>query len=142
MKWFSIQEMCYSQTAIKYGINNQPNKEEEHNIICLVDNILDPLRELYGKPIIVNSGFRCSELNKLVGGSQTSQHKKGLAADIRPVNKEDMKLLFELAKTLDFDQLLDEYNLSWIHISWSEKPRHQILKAKKVGGRTVYEKRN
>ena len=129
MKYFTIKELCKSSTAIQKGINNTPNSEIVNNLKQLVDCILDPLRERYGKPITVNSGYRCSALNKAVGGSKTSQHIKGLAADITAGSSKENKILFQLAQELNlpFDQLIDEKNFSWVHISFSSKPRKQIL---------------
>ena len=132
MKHFTIKELTKSDTAIRRGIKNLPNKQEEQNLIALVDNILDPLREAYGKPIIVTSGFRCEELNRLIGGSKTSQHRTGQAADIRTIvdTPEENKKLYDLIIKLNlpFDQLIDEYNFDWVHVSFSEKNRKQILK--------------
>lgn len=129
MKYFTIKELCKSSTATSKGIDNSPNSEIVNNLEQLVDNILDPLREKYGKPIKVNSGYRCPELNKAVGGSKTSQHMSGLAADITVGSPQNNKILFNLIKDLDlpFDQLIDEKKLSWIHISYSKKPRKQVL---------------
>lgn len=95
----------------------------------LVKHILDPLRERYGKPIHVNSGYRSPALNKAVGGSKTSQHMTGLAADITAGSAVKNKILFSLVQELDlpFDQLIDEKNFRWIHVSFSSKPRKQIL---------------
>lgn len=129
MKYFTIKELCKSTTATQLGIDNSPNPEIVNNLEQLVDNILDPLRKEYGKSIIVNSGYRCDALNKAVGGSKTSQHRYGLAADITGKSKSENKKLFNLAQSLDlpFDQLINESNYSWIHISYSKKPRKQIL---------------
>lgn len=129
MKYFTIKELCKSTTAISKNIDNSPNSEITKNLEQLVDNILDPLREKYGKPIKVNSGYRCEALNKAVGGSKTSQHRYGQAADITGGSKSENKKLFELAQELKlpFDQLIDESNFSWVHISYSNKPRKQIL---------------
>ena len=129
MKYFTIKELCKSSTATQKGIDNSPNSEIVSNLEQLVDNILDPLREAYGKPIKVNSGYRCEALNKAVGGSKTSYHKTGLAADITGGSKTENKKIFELAQKLklSFDQLIDENNFSWIHISFSKKPRKQVL---------------
>ena len=132
MKHFTLRELIKSDTAIRKGIKNVPNRQEEQNLNALVDKILDPLREAYGKPIIVTSGFRCEELNRLIGGSKTSQHRTGQAADIRTVidTPEENKKLYDLIIKLDlpFDQLIDEYNFDWVHVSFSEKNRKQILK--------------
>lgn len=129
MKYFTIKELCKSSTATKLGIDNSPNSEIVNNLNKLVEFILDPLREEYGKPINVNSGYRCDALNKAVGGSKTSHHRYGLAADITGRSKSENKKLFDLAQKLDlpFDQLINESNYSWVHISYSDKPRKQIL---------------
>lgn len=129
MKYFTIKELCKSSTATAKGIDNSPNSEIVKNLEQLIDNILDPLRERYGKPITVNSGYRCPELNKAVGGSKTSQHMKGLAADITVGSPKKNKVLFDLIKEMDlpFDQLIDEKKLSWVHVSYSTTPRKQIL---------------
>ena len=82
MKYFTIKELCRSTTADRKGIDNRCGSDIEANLTALVDNVLDPLREWYGKPIVVNSGYRCPALNKAVGGATTSQHMSGQAADI------------------------------------------------------------
>ena len=82
MKYFTISEMIKSETALKHGIWNGASLEVEENLRALVEQVLDPLRERYGKPIRVTSGYRCPRLNTLVGGSPNSQHMKGEAADI------------------------------------------------------------
>lgn len=129
MRYFTIKELCHSDTAIKKKIDNTPNSEIVNNLTQLVNNILDPLREKYGKPIIVNSGYRCDALNIAVGGSKTSHHKLGLAADITAGSPSKNKILFKLIQELElpFDQLIDEKNYRWIHVSFSNKPRKQIL---------------
>lgn len=129
MKYFTIKELCKSSTAEQKKIDNSPNKEIINNLEQLVEHVLDPLREEYGKPIRVNSGYRCPDLNKAVGGSKTSSHMKGLAADITVGTKSKNKQLFDLAQKLNlpFDQLIDESNFSWVHISYSNNPRKQIL---------------
>ena len=133
-KYFSIAELTKSSTAIKKKINNTPTKEVENNLNQLIDNILDPLREAWGQPIIVGSGYRCEALNKAVGGAANSQHKLGQAADIhtKSDSAEDNKKLFELIKQLKlpFDQLINEYNYNWIHVSYSPRNRRQILNIK------------
>lgn len=130
MKYFTIAELCRSTKADKYGINNRCTTEHVKKLTALVDNVLDPLREWYGKPITVNSGYRCSELNKVVKGSKTSQHMKGEAADITTGSKEENKKLFDyIRENLPFDQLIDESNFSWVHVSFNEKYcRQQVLK--------------
>lgn len=129
MKYFTIKELCKSSTATQKGIDNTPNSEIVSNLEQLVDKVLDPLREEFGKPIIVNSGYRSSALNKVVKGAANSQHVSGQAADITAGSKFENEKLFILAQKLDlpFDQLIDERNYSWIHISHSPKNRKQVL---------------
>ena len=129
MKYFTIKELCKSSTAVQKKIDNTPNSEIVSNLKQLVDQVLDPLRKRYGKPIKVNSGYRCEQLNKIVKGSINSQHIKGLAADITAGSAEENKILFQLVQELNlpFDQLIDEKKFSWIHVSISNKPRKQVL---------------
>ena len=84
--YFKIEELTYSATAQARHIENVPSAEAVRNLELLTENVLDPIREAWGGPIIVNSGYRCPELNKAVGGAQYSYHMKGMAADIRPKN--------------------------------------------------------
>lgn len=130
MKYFSIAELCKSTTADRLGINNQCNQEHVVNLAALVDNVLDPLRTWYGKPLTVSSGYRCPALNKAVKGSNTSQHMSGQAADIDTGDRQQNKLLFEyIRKNLPFDQLIDESNFAWVHVSYRAdgKNRNQVL---------------
>ena len=143
MEHFTINELSKSDIAKKNGIDNTPDEASKKNLELLVDNILDPLRRKWGKPIVVNCGFRCEELNKLVKGSKTSQHRYGLAADIEDASRDEAenKRLFDLIREmrLPFDQLINEFDYSWIHISYSKTLRRgQVLEAKSVGGKTQY----
>ena len=131
---FTLEELYKSSTASKLGINNVPNKDVSNNLMILAVKILQPLREAYGKPITVTSGYRSFELNKAVKGSSTSQHLKGEAADLVTDNN---KKLFEVAKRvidegkIKVGQLIDEYNYKWIHISLpNNKHNNQILHLK------------
>lgn len=130
MKYFTIKELTKSSTAEAKGIDNTPTPEVERNLTALVDNVLDPLRTIYGKPITVNSGYRCPELNKDVGGSATSDHVKGFAADITAGSKEENERLFNIIKhNFHFSQLIDEKNFSWVHVSYnSNNLKNQTLK--------------
>lgn len=134
MKHFSLNEMTRSATAKRYGIDNTPSPEVAYNIRNLVENILDPLREAWGEPIIVSSGYRCPRLNKIVKGAANSQHTLGQAADIHTVSDrpEDNRRLFELVckLKLPFDQLIDEYGYNWIHVSYGPRNRRNILHLK------------
>lgn len=118
-KYFSIKELTYSNIAVKYGIDNTPTKEilDNLNVLAL---FLDKVREMWGKPLIVNSGYRSPELNKKVGGVYNSNHLKGEAADITTGNKSDNIKLFNMIKnsSLDFDELIDEKKGSWVHLAY------------------------
>lgn len=130
MKYFTIKELCQSTTADRKGIDNRCSNEITANLTALVDNVLDPLREWYGKPVSVNSGYRCPALNKAVKGSATSQHMTGQAADIDTGDRQQNKLLFEyIHKHLPFDQLIDESHFAWVHVSYRAdgKNRNQVL---------------
>lgn len=144
MKYFTLKELCKSETARRKGIDNTPGPEEESNLHALVDNILDPLRGAWGKPIVVTSGYRCPALNKAVGGAASSQHMKGQAADIEAYSrsKADNKTLFELLRKLGlpFDQLINEFDYDWIHVSFGPQNRRTVLAAVKQGGKTIYKK--
>lgn len=128
MKYFTIQELTESQQGKKLGVKNIPDENSISNLKTLVERVLDPAREKYGKPIFVNSGYRSKELNDAVKGSKNSQHLKGEAADIDTGSFGENKILFEILKEFQFDQLIDEKNLSWIHVSYSKNNRNQILK--------------
>ena len=131
MKYFTIKELCKSNTAKQKGIDNTPTPEAEENLVLLIEKVLDPLREAWGEPIIVTSGYRGKELNKLVGGSKTSQHMTGQAADIRTVSdtKEDNRKLYELVKVLGLpvDQCINEYDYDWVHVSYSPRNRRSFF---------------
>ena len=123
MQYFAVGEFTRSATADKYGINNKlPSLKESDNIYRLVKNVLDPLREAYGKPIHVTSGYRCQKLNALVGGSPTTDHMTGCAADIQgtPRTPDENSRLFRLIQDmkLPFDQLIDEKGMQWVHVSF------------------------
>lgn len=131
MKHFTLKELTQSDTALRRDINNTPGVVEIANLTALADNVLDPLREAYGKPIRVNSGYRSEALNSAVGGSKNSQHLRGEAADLTTGSTYGNKWLFNyVIEHLPFDQLINENNYSWIHLSYKRdgKNRRQILK--------------
>lgn len=130
MKYFTMGELLRSSSAYSLGIDNTCDITSASALMALVDNVLDPLREWYGEPIYVNSGYRCKELNTAIGGAPTSQHMKGEAADITVGNKDENKKLFDYIRdNLPFDQLIDEQDYSWVHVSFSKKGnRKQVLK--------------
>lgn len=123
MQYFTIKELSASTKARKMGIDNTPTAEAVANLTALVEAVLDPLRNRYGHPIHVSSGYRCPRLNKSVGGEKTSQHMTGEAADIYVTNPKDKAMLFSLIYyLLPFDQLIWEKGTdeapAWIHVSY------------------------
>lgn len=135
MKYFTIEELCYSDTAKTHKIDNTPTEEIIENLTEFTNEVLDKLREVWGSAIKVNSGFRCEELNKKVGGSKTSSHVKGYAADLVPVNGDIdglVKCAIELSKTLNFDQIIDEYSgkKHWLHIGYKNLKGQQRKQVK------------
>ena len=120
-----------SDTAVRHAIDNTAPESARKNIAVLVDKVLDPLREAWGKPISVTSGYRCPELNRIVGGSKTSHHMRGMAADITTGNRVENRKLFQLIMDLKlpFTQLIDEKNFSWVHVSLDQEDvKRQVLR--------------
>ncbi len=114
-----MRELTYSRTAQILHISNIPSDEVNANLVALVDNVLDRAREAWGKPVKVNSGYRCPELNRAVGGVSNSQHLTGEAADITTGTKEGNKWLFNYIKdNCVYDQLINEQKYSWVHVSY------------------------
>lgn len=146
MKWFTISELLYSRTAVERRIWNGATAPIEASLAALIDSVLDPARERYGRPVYVSSGYRCPELNRIVGGSRQSQHLKGEAADLHTAAGPEGNL--QLARIIvacgNWDQLILEnvgpHDLlpKWVHVSW--KPcgpnRHEIRKC--VAGTRQY----
>ena len=122
--YFTISELTASATALREGIDNRPNKCAYHLLHVLVDQLLDPIREAWGEPIVVSSGYRCKELNELVGGVKNSHHMLGCAADLIAGNRADHRKLFRLIQQMQqegkirFTQLIAENDYRWIHISY------------------------
>jgi len=142
-KNFALNEFTKSVSAIRNGIDNEPTKEHIRNIQLLVKFVLQPLREGLNKPIRITSGYRSESLNKLIKGSKRSQHCKGQAADLqfRVDGVMDNKAIWDKVIELDlpFDQMINEFDFSWIHISYNhEHNRKSLLEAYKENGRTRY----
>lgn len=130
-EFFSLAELMKSSTADKHHIDNTPTTDVIKNLQYGVDMVLDPLRRLYGKPIIITSGFRCPKLNTLVGGVSNSWHQNGNAADIHVANLTEATALFKLLKELpSVDTALFEHSPSaqWLHVQWNmtQSPRHHF----------------
>ena len=142
----TLAEVSKSQTAQRRGFNNEPEGEHLSNLITLANNVFQPMREHFGKPIFVSSGYRSDKLNKAIGGSKTSQHCKGEALDLDNDGRgypSNADIFWYIYDHLEFDQLIFEFgsmeNPSWVHVSYkSEGNRKQVLRASKSNGRTIY----
>jgi hypothetical protein len=142
-KHLELAEVIRSSTAKRLGIKNEPTSEHLSNLKLLAENIFEPIREHFGRPIFISSGYRSAALNKATkGASTTSQHSKGEALDLDMDGTEiSNKQVFDFIKNnLNFDQLINEFDYSWVHVSYSStgKQRKQILSATKVNGKTTY----
>jgi hypothetical protein len=145
----SLAEVTRSDSAKRKGISNQPTPEHIENFKKLAEKVFEPIRNHFGVPIHISSGYRSKALNEAIGGSLTSQHCSGEAIDIDmdgSTNGISNADVFKYIKDhLQFDQLIWEFgsssNPDWVHVSYEStgRQRKQILKAKKVGGKTVYE---
>lgn len=137
MVWFSILEFTRSETARKYGIDNTAPLEIRNNIRLFVETVLDPIREDWGGPIVVSSGYRCDRLNKIVGGAENSGHKYGFCCDMQ-VSGGALRLrkFADFVKKwmddhqMKFDELLFERsgNVTWLHFCWIGKDGKQRMK--------------
>ena len=133
-KNFSLEEMYRSDTAQRCGIDNKPQTEEVvENLRALCLEVLQPLRDHLGKPVVVSSGYRCKDLNKKVGGVENSQHLKGEAADIKVRDREELiDVMRYIMDETDFDQLIREKSGSteWVHVSHKRNGnnRRMVLK--------------
>ena len=129
--YFTLQEFIESTTAARLKINNTPSAEILRNLEYGVQMVLDPLRRIHQKPIIITSGYRCEKLNKAVGGVANSWHTKGNAADIRIKDENEAREIFDILKTLpSVDTVLFEHSRQsqWIHVQWdmTKTPRHHF----------------
>lgn len=135
MKNFKLSEFFASSTADKNGIINKPGLDEkatvERNINSLVDNVLDPIRDELCTPVVITSGYRCPQVNKLVGGANNSQHMSGCAADfhVQGFTSSMMRNVFlYIYDNMDFDQLIYYRNKNIIHVSYVENGnRHEAF---------------
>lgn len=134
MKFFSIAELIRSDTARRLGIDNTPSDEIKKNLTLFIEKVLDPIREDWGSPIIVSSGYRCPELNNAVGGVKTSGHQYGFCADLQV--KGDLRkfsnFVIEWMKDhhMKWDQIIWEKsgNVTWLHFCWIGKDGKQRMK--------------
>jgi len=141
---FSLQELTKSDTAIRKGIDNNPNADQIEKLKRLCENVLQPVRDQFGR-VKVTSGFRTPELCLAIGSSVNSQHAKAEAADFEVLGVDNAEVADWVYKNLQTDQLILEYytpgepNSGWIHASWVEfNPRAQYLRAYREDKKTKY----
>jgi zinc D-Ala-D-Ala carboxypeptidase len=142
---FSLAEMIKSETALRYDMDNTPGDAEIANLQALCENILQPVRTAYGRGIKVNSGFRHPEVNAKVGGSRTSDHCRGMAADIEIPGIPNYDLAKYISENFQFTQIILEFytpgipDSGWVHVSYdANNLKRQVLTALKENGKTVY----
>ena len=143
---FTLAELTKSQIALRRGIQNTPNAEQIEALRALALNVLQPIREHFGKPVVINSGFRNEEVNHLTGGAVTSQHAFGEAADIEIPGVSNFEIAKWVEKRLIFDQCILEFytpgqpSSGWVHVSFKAKGknRKQSLTAFRVGSIVQY----
>ena len=132
MKYFKLKEFLYSRVAAEHRISNKPDTKAERAIELLVDKCLDPMREAYGRPILVSSGYRSEAVNRYVGGVSNSQHLTGEAADLVPCAGGSLRdMALAAYDRADFDQLIIEQPMTsrWLHVSHSAdgNQRREVL---------------
>ena len=144
-KNFTLAEMTKSETALRHGMANDPSETEIENLRLLCENVLQPVRDYYGMGVKVNSGYRHPLVNSKVGGSTTSDHCKGFAADIEIPGIPNAELAEWIAEHLEFRQLILEFytpgvpDSGWVHVSYNPADnKKQVLTAMKENGKTVY----
>ena len=142
---FSLKELTKSDTATRLGIDNTPDDEAIDNLKTLCDKVLQPVRDHFGKSVTINSAYRSPESNAAVGGSKTSDHCKGQAADIEIAGVANADLAQWIMDNLDYTQLILEFytqgipDSGWVHVSYDpNNPKKQELTAVKVAGKTQY----
>lgn len=142
---FSLAEMTKSDTALRLDMDNTPGEEEIANMTALCENVLQKVRDHYGKGVKVNSGFRHPNVNKAVGGSTTSDHCKGMAADIEIPGVANADLAQWIVDNCDFRQVILEFytpgipDSGWVHVAYNPADnKKQVLTAMKENGKTVY----
>ena len=144
-KNFSLAELTKSETALRLGIENQPDDEQLNNLLLLCANVLQPIRDHYGKGVKVNSALRTIPVNRAVGSSDSSHHVKGQAADIEIPGVPNADLAEYIRDNLPFTQVILEFytrgvpDSGWVHVSYDpQNLKKQALTAVKENGKTVY----
>ena len=142
-KNFTYEELCHSSVAERKGLKNRPKTKEEERVVienlkALCMEVLQPLRDYLGKPVVISSGYRSEEVNRMVGGVKGSQHLRGEAADIHVENTEHLlKIMHFIMDETDFDQLIwerDKAGTQWVHVSYRRYGvnKHQVLSSKEL----------
>lgn len=126
---FTLEEFVASDTARVHHLDNTPPADAVENLRKLCINVLEPARKITQSMIHITSGYRCAKLNELVGGAKNSQHIKGQAADLRIYTQFYANNLVNALKALPYDQLILEQSgkMRWVHVSYADKPRHQLI---------------
>jgi zinc D-Ala-D-Ala carboxypeptidase len=144
-KSFTLNELTKSQEATRLGIDNTPSEEHILNLKILCEKILQPIRDFYGMPVSVSSGYRSAALCEAIGSSSKSQHTKGQAVDFEIFGVHNKELSDWIVNNLDYDQCILEFwspndpNSGWVHCSYNDSGnRKQYLNAQKLNGRVVY----
>ena len=144
-KNFTLEELTKSETALRFDLDNEPNDEQLANLVALCECVLQPVRDHFGKGVKVNSGLRTPEVNAKVGGSKTSDHCKGMAADIEIPGIANAELAQWITDNLEFRQVILEFytpgipDSGWVHVSYNPADnKKQVLTATKQNGKTVY----
>ena len=128
---FSLEELTKSSTAVRKGIDNEPDSTARENLIVLCSEILEPVRTHYGIPFVPNSGFRCLELNREIGSSDRSQHVTGNAVDFEVPGVDNKEVALWVKENCDFDQLILEFYKEgepasgWVHCSYDVDKEHR-----------------
>jgi zinc D-Ala-D-Ala carboxypeptidase len=135
---FTLEEMTVSEYAARNGIKNTPSETAKQNLRLLCKNVLEPLRQIVQKPVIITSGYRAKKVNDAIGGSTTSQHMKGQAADFIVIGMTVEEVFKIITDRLPYDQVIQEFG-KWVHVSYKETLRHEKLLARLVNGKTKYE---
>lgn len=135
---FTLEELTLSQAAARNGLDNRPHADEVENLRRLCRYVLEPLRVRLGRPIVVSSGFRSEAVNRLAGGTKTSQHRLGQAADFIVPGMTVQRTINSIREYgLPFDQLIDEFD-RWVHVSYGPRNRGDVLIARYERGKTIY----
>lgn len=144
-KNFTLEELCFSQLAKDSGVSNIPDSDDViNNLTLLCEKVLQPVRDYYGKPVKINSGYRNETVNVLARGSNRSDHCHGYAADIEIASVPNAELAKWISDNLKYSQVILEFytpgipDSGWVHVSYTPNLKGQVLTATRVDNKTVY----